>query len=238
MDFSFADLPGPCQPIRMDGLVPVYSTRQVELFGNPDKWGVCCFQVIETRDDVVYMSDYKSQITRVVKPIHRYSRVKRFETTLYQLLAVRGNVPLELILEIRLCGYDHHPEYIWESIRSCLKELKTVDVQKKHDIIRYKTKIFYNRIPCIIRELGHYELKIDFKDKAAFLVMIIEEFKRMSWAFDQLSCDYTYFPNMRFICLKMLQYYGAGINFFIPIIRTKRKYKPLDDLWTKLIEKK
>ncbi len=113
-----------------------------------------------------------------------------------------------------------------------------MDVQKKYDIVRYKTKIFYNRIPCIIRELGHYDLKIDFKDKAAFLVMIIEEFKRMSWEFDQLSCDYKYFPNMRFICLKMLQHFGAGINFFIPIIRTKRKYKPLDDLWTRLIEKK
>ncbi len=28
MDFDGFDLPGPCQPIRMDGLIPVYSCKE------------------------------------------------------------------------------------------------------------------------------------------------------------------------------------------------------------------
>jgi hypothetical protein len=234
MDLGW-DLPGPCQPIKFEGLTPVYSSRQVEEFGDPDEWGICVYQVVEVREDVEYVSSWKDQIMRAVRPIHRYCRVKRFETTLYQLLGLRGNVPDELIYEIKILGYDERPDSIWESIRDCLKEIKEVEVLKKFPVT-YQTRIYYNRIPTIMRKLGHCNLKIDFGDLNSFLLAVVDEFRRVSWKFDKLSCEYKYFPNMRFICLKMLQHFGAGINYFIPIIRTRRKYKPLDELWEKLIK--
>ncbi len=101
--------------------------------------------------------------------------------------------------------------------------------------VQFKTKIFYNRIPCIMHRLGHKMLKIEFGDSNAFLRQVVEEFREISWKFDQLGSG-KYFPNIRFVVFKMLKRHGASINFFAPIIRTRRKYKPLDDLFNKLVD--
>ena len=90
LEFVF---PGPVQPIRFDDdQVPVYTSQQIDLFGLPDHWGIVVYRVIELREDAApFVMDFKMERDRNrLRPIHRYSRVERFESILYQLIACRG----------------------------------------------------------------------------------------------------------------------------------------------------
>jgi hypothetical protein len=155
------------------------------------------------------------------RPIHRYIRQKRFEYTLYQLLGYRGFVPRELVDLLEETGYDPRPRYIWESIRTFIKKFKFGN-------------IYYNRIPTIIQMLD-LNLRINIQDNSRFITDIIDEFKIANYKFEQLPIKPKYFPNMRYIALKFLEKNGADFQFYIPLIRTKRKLQPLEEIWEKII---
>ena len=66
---------------------------------------------------------------------------------------------------------------------------------------------------------------------------LVNDFMAFNTAFIALpNNDRKYFPNLRFICLKMLERHDAEFGFRIPLIRTPRKLKPLQDLWTQLLD--
>jgi hypothetical protein len=39
-----------------------------------------------------------------------------------------------------------------------------------------------------------------------------------------------YFPNLRFVALKLIEKYGGKFNLKIPFIRTRRKFKILEKI--------
>ena len=50
MNFEeFTNFPGPCQPIRIENYIPVYDSEQVDLYGQPENWGIVSYLVIQTR---------------------------------------------------------------------------------------------------------------------------------------------------------------------------------------------
>jgi hypothetical protein len=103
----FPAFPGPVQPIRIDpDFVPVYTSSQIKLFGLPDYWGMTCYRVVELREDAApFVTDFKMEQERGrMRPIHRYSRVERFESVLYQLIGCRGKVPKSIVNLIREKG--------------------------------------------------------------------------------------------------------------------------------------
>jgi hypothetical protein len=228
---TFLSLP-PCQPIKYEFrgniAVHVYSISQIDLYGCPDTWHpplLCDWMVISTNDDERPLAtDYKYEqsILGNTRPIHRYSRVKRFEYVLFQLLGHRGSVDLNDLVYIRSEGVDPHPERVWNSIREILK--------------RGNLQKYYNRIPAIIQMLG-LSLRIDVGIGSNMVYSIVADFKRMHEMFKETKpTDRKYFPNLRFIALRMLQEYGAKFGFHIPLVRTKRKLKPLDDMWNALAD--
>ena len=155
---QFYSFPGPCQPIRVDNYVPVYTTSQVDLYGLPEFWGVSCYLVIQEREDMSPMvTDYHMEQERrgSLRPIHHYDRIERFQSTLYQLIGCRGKVPNEIISQIKQEGYNTDPDHIWDSIRDTLKSIPN-------------GRLYYNRIPTILQILG-YQRKIDFKDQSMFI---------------------------------------------------------------------
>lgn len=216
-----ASLPGPTQPIRMDGNVPVYTSDQIDLYGLPDLWGIHEYEVIESRESSHPMvTDYQMEQERrgSLRPIHHYNRVERFESILYQLIGARGVVPKLVLTTIQLEGYDLDPAKIWNSIRAILK--------------KHNWRLYYNRIPVILEKLG-YKLKINFQDKNAFVLMIVNEFRKMSAKFEQIrsQLERTYFPNLRYICFRLLKENGAVFEYDIPFLRTPRKEKMMNELW-------
>jgi hypothetical protein len=212
------------QPIKYEDGMPVYTLDQIHMYGEPWLWGVDAYLVISTfENEKPPAQDWKFEQERMgsTRPIHRYIRQKRFEYTLYQLLGYRGFVPKELVALLVETGYDSRPRYIWESIRAFLKKYNFGN-------------IYYNRIPTIIQMLD-LNLRINIQDNSKFITDIIDEFKIANYKFEQLAIKPKYFPNMRYIALKFLEKNGADFQFYIPLIRTKRKLQPLEEIWDKII---
>lgn len=211
-------------PIKFEDNMPVYTLDQVHLYGEPYLWGVEAYLVISTfENEKPPTQDWKFEQERrgSTRPIHRYVRQKRFEYTLYQLLGYRGDVPTMLVDLLVESDIDRRPRFIWESIRAFIKTNNFGN-------------IYYNRIPTIIQMMG-LNLKINIQDNSRFITDIIDEFKVANHKFEKLAIKPKYFPNMRYIALKFLEKNGADFQFYIPLIRTKRKLKPLEDIWNKII---
>lgn len=206
-------------PVRIEGTTHVYTTRQIDMYGFPYLWNVFDYYVTSDLDyERPMTTDWKFEQSRwgSVRPIHRYSRLKRFESTLYQLLGLRGDVNLQVVVDIRTIGFNRDPRYIWDSIRGILKHLKL--------------RKYYNRIPTIIMMLG-----LPYRIKTRNFEEIVNDFRRVDTAFKTLSTDRKYFPNLRFVTLKLLERHGTNFGIYIPLIRTPRKLKPLDDLWLQIL---
>lgn len=220
-DYGLNPSPGPVQPVRFEDGIPFYYSDDIELYGLPHHWGVEEYQIIETRETSAPMvTDYDMEQSRVgaLRPIHFYNRVERFESILFQLIACRGKVPDDVIAHIVQNGFDRNPDHVWDSIRAILK---------KNQWSRY-----YNRIPTILQMLGFHR-KINYGDQNAFVLNIVNEFKKVNAAFEQLKprLQRKYFPNLRYIAFKLLQQEGAMFEYRIPFLRTPSKEKLLDDLW-------
>jgi hypothetical protein len=212
------------EPVKYQDGMPVYTLDQVHMYGEPWLWGIDAYLVTSTfENEKPPSADWKFEQERMgsVRPIHRYIRQKRFEYTLYQLLGYRGNVPRELVDLLEYKGYNRDPRHVWESIRQFIKE---------HNF----GNIYYNRIPTIIQMLG-LNLRINIQDNSRFITDIINEFKVANHKFEQLKIKPKYFPNLRYIALKFLEKNGADFEFYIPLIRTKRKLAPLEEIWEKII---
>ena len=223
----YQEVPGPVQPFRIDDdFVPVYTSSQIALYGLPEYWGIVVYRVIELREDASpFVTDFKMEQERGrLRPIHRYSRVERFESVLYQLIACRGKVPASIIALIRTVGYNEDPKEVWNSVRSILKS--------------NGGRVYYNRIPSILNILG-YDRKIQFGDSNELVRLIVNDFRILSNRFEKIKGEVgrVYFPSLRFIACKLLELYGVKFEFEIPFVRTPRKLKTMEHIWDLLMQK-
>jgi hypothetical protein len=67
------------EPVRYEDGYPVYDSKQIEIFGRPEYWGVENYRVIALREtEHPMVTDWKMEQERGrMRPIHRYSRVER-----------------------------------------------------------------------------------------------------------------------------------------------------------------
>ncbi len=214
----------PYQPVDHDHGVPVFNSEQLKVYGVPDNYGCFDYIVIELSETVSpYVTDWDMDQERYgsLRPIHHYNRVKRFESVIYQLLSARGEVPDEVILFVKLHGYNTDKDLIWDEIRNILK--------------MQGWRRYYNRIPTILSRLG-FPLKINYGNRTDTIDLIIREFRRISMNFETMfpvegKKRKKYFPNIRFVALKLLEHYDTEFEYNIPFVRTPRKVKSMHDMW-------
>ncbi len=104
----------------------------------------------------------------------------------------------------------------WESIRKILKN--------------HRLPKLYNQIPLICRKLGFGNC-IEFIDFHKSYISILKEFNEIHYKFNLMKGDERkYFPNLRFVALKLIEKYGGKFNLKIPFIRTRRKFKILEKI--------
>ena len=212
-------------PIKYSDGMPVYTIEQINLYGKP--LDVEAYLVTSTLDyEQPNRTDWKFEQERrgSTRPPHLYKRQIRLESTLFQLLGFRGTVEPEMIDHLLRVGYDSRPEYVWDSIRRFIKT-------------NNYSNVFYNRIPTMMHMANvRLRIKKQLKIKIDNITMeqIRQDFKVISYRFDNLKSKPKYFPNIRFIVLKLLQKHNAEFQFKIPLIRTKRKLIPLEDIWDRL----
>ena len=168
--------------------------------------------------------DYNDELKLKIEgqKIHRYSRILRFKFTVFQLLGLSGNVPKSVveIVKSEIGKYIKSPSKIWNTIRAILKETGN---QK-----------YYNRIPAIIKQLTDMK---PFGIDQANLSLLFSNFQEMSYLFNselRQKWNRSYFPNMRYIALRMIGMAGIIYPYYIPLIRTFRKKKYLGEMFDDL----
>jgi len=213
------------EPVRIDPWgVPVFRMHDVNLYGLPSYYGYEDYIVVSTyEDECPFVLDWNGEQERrgVLRPVHRYSRVERFVSVVYQLLGERGDVPDSVIDVVRHWGFDSDPLLAWNSVRFVLKQ--------------YGWAKYYNRIPGILARLGYHPARFQFWK----IEEVIQKFKKMSSKFDCIKSQLpsrTYFPNLRYVALRMLEEDGITFNYMIPKIRTKRKLKVMSDIYDLMCE--
>lgn len=204
------------KPIRFENNIPIFSTKDIEDYGLPEEWGFENYQVIESRE-LNLVTDFKMERQYDMRPIHRYSRIDRFKVILRQLIGEHGVVPDHIVTVVgHYLTIQNETLDLWDRTRAILKHLKC--------------RLYYNRIPFILKKLNYDQcIKWDARD----YLEIVERFKVISSTFDQEKKKFKrkYFPNLRFIALKLLEESGGEMIVPIPLARTARKRKSLEILW-------
>lgn len=203
-------------PIRYDeDGVPVFTNDQIDDYGLPEHWGFeLLYRVVENRDTMKMVTDYKMESEYYRRPIHRYCRRHRFTSVLLQLLGDKGKVP-DWVVDIVKTYLK--PGDIWNHTRNILKH--------------YKLRLYYNRIPYIVQQITKTNSAKPIHSDQYQAVMI--DFDKFCYFFDnhKHALKRTYFPNMRFIALKLIEKNGIQLNYDIPLTRTMRKRKDLEFIW-------
>lgn len=208
------------KPIKYDpDGVPVFSSTQIDDYGLPEHWGFETYRVSESLEAIL-VTDYKIEHEMFFRKIHRYSRVARFKVCLFNILGERGVIPPHVVSMVKNYLKPNSMDK-WNDTRKLLKHFK----QRK----------YYDQIPAILKILSYGRCfpsltSIQFE-------AIINDFKCLSEKFDRQKKEYAriYFPNIRFIVLKLLELHGIKPNYPIPLVRTSRKMKSLQELWTSLL---
>jgi hypothetical protein len=202
-------------PIRYDqDGVACFTNHQLDDYGFPEHWGFETYRIVENRDTMHMTTDYKMEMSYYKRPIHRYCRKQRFANTLHQLLGDKGKVPEWVVAIVKTYL---KPGDMWNNTRNILKH--------------YKLRLYYNRIPFIIQQITKTNSSQPVHSEQYRAVMA--DFDRFCYLFDTHKHTFQrkYFPNMRFMVLKLIERHGIQLNYTIPLTRTMRKRKDLEFIW-------
>ncbi len=207
------------KPLRYEDDVAVFSSIDIDDYGMPELYGFTNYIVVESREANL-VTDYKMEHTYDLIPIHRYSRLARFKTTLLRLVGEKTNIPDHIIKACRIYLKPDSKD-LWNDTRKILK--------------CFKWSKYYDYIPAILCKLNLCRM---LKISANKIEEIINDFKLLVQKFNQTKHLYKrrYFPNIRFIVLKLLEYHGCLHDYPIPFARTERKLISLTNLWEDLIK--
>jgi hypothetical protein len=208
------------KPLKIDpDGVPVFSNLQIDDYGLPELWGYNQYRVSESLE-LNFVTDYKIEQEYFFRKIHRYSRIARFKVCLLNLLGERGTIPPHVLSMVKNYLKPNSMDK-WNDTRKLLKHFK----QRK----------YYDQIPTILKQLSYGRC---FKALTSEqFEKLFNDFRFLSEKFDRMKSDYQrkYFPSIRFIVLKLLDFHGVKPNYPIPLVRTSRKMKSLEKVWSSLL---
>ena len=200
--------------------IPYFTNHQIEDYGMPEYFGYEKYFIVESREKD-FVTDYNMEQEGYFTKVHRYDRVARFKATLLNLIGHRGRIPDHVVSLVKTF-LNPNSKNVWNDTRAILKH--------------YKLRRYYDNIPIILKTLkrGHSFQTLDFKGVEA----IMNDFKCLSDRFERTKKQYgrRYFPNLRFVVLKLLELHGYSAMYHVPFARTTRKTKALEDLWSSLIK--
>ena len=206
-------------PIRYDKEVPVFTTRDIDDYGFPELYGYTNYIVIESRE-LKLVTDFKMEKEMTLKPIHRYSRIARFKKTLLNILGERGNIPSQILAIVKTYLNPLSTDK-WNDVRRILKH--------------YGQRKYYDNIPFIVRQISLGRCFVQLS--ADHIANIVRDFQYLSSKYENIKHTFKrrYFPNIRFVTLKLLELHGINPIYKIPFVRTSRKQKALSKLWDQLL---
>lgn len=210
----------PTQPHHYDDQgVAVFTAEQIA-WADPSQFGFHDnYYVIEQEETShPFALNYSDEINLVKKrPVHRYQRKERFRFVLGQIMGCSGNVPKEVLEAMPVEDLKSLPEHqLWDAVRAVLK--------------KNRWRIYYNRIPAILAGIGFrdfaYSNTKQFQD-------IMHDFDLMDKIFPTIKAKLgrSYFPNLRYIAIRLMQRHGVALPCTIPLARTTRKLESLEQMY-------
>lgn len=201
-------------PHHMDGEIAVFTTEQIDLYGDPEYFGYSKFYVVNNTESPMVM-DYAMENgdgRNKFRPIHRYNRLERFTSIICTLLGGKESIPQDVI----------DSTFLVESWDECRSALKVNGYQK-----------YYNYIPTIMCIHGLAKpIRLDLKD--GVYMKLLNDFRVFQAAYNDFHrqglITRKYFPSLRYIAFKIMEDNYAEFND-VTFIRTPRKQKALDDIW-------
>tara|TARA_R110002126_G_scaffold78877_1_gene196178 strand:- start:112 stop:753 length:642 start_codon:yes stop_codon:yes gene_type:complete len=204
----------PYDPIRVEFGIPTYSSSDIEMFGLPDHYGVWQYMVVETRETSWPLVHEWTPPENVKK--HKYDRIERFET-IVRYLCGGGKIPLEVYEWFEENMFDHNPTTMFATCQKLLRKKKWG---------RYT-----NRIPLIIEGFGYSRVVVRPRVGGVIVSNVFEKFRMMSVKFDGMpkTKEWKYFPNMRYVALRLMQMNGVTFNYTLPLVKTPSKVAVLEN---------
>jgi hypothetical protein len=209
------------QPIRYENELPVFTSDQIDIYGEPDETIYPRYMVVE--GPPIYEVGFVEKQQTTLKKIHRYDRRARFKLQLQKILGCspisRNRIgPTLILIE---CYIEKDDPERYEKVQRML--------------LHYKLNRLLPYIPTILRMAGKDPL-IDVKCPSEMLELLMDDFKFFEINFFQakdIRQERKYMLNMKYLAYKLLQKRGIEVTF--PLLRTKRKIKVLDDIFNKVI---
>ncbi len=211
-------------PIRWEHHIPVYSSTQIETYGDHMiPWQE--YMVVEGEPVYIESYQYRKQATFI--GIHRYDRQARFKKTLYNLLGW-SNFNQTLALSLRTEVLGPLKTFIKDDTVNSYEDCRKI-------LIHFGYKNLIPSIPALLKMAGKpAALIIDQKNMSELIQLVLQDFKAMERKFfDGDKENRTYCPNMKYLALRLLVDRGAT-NVCIPLLRTKRKLEDIDKVYNKL----
>lgn len=189
--------------------VPQFTTTQLS-WAAPEDFGFDEYEILE-RPPPFALSWAEEISCPKRRPTHKYSRFDRFRSVLNQLMLGCGDLPLHLLAQIPALDSEGD---MWEQLR-CI--LKAAGLRK-----------YYNRIPGILCSMGYCTLFGSSSAKA--YDAILADFTTLSATFtaSKVCLKRIYFPNLRYICTRLMERHGVRLPLVIPRARTSKKRAALD----------
>lgn len=198
--------------------IPVYSKWQIDLYGPPHQ---ISYLVVD--DVVTYLPSFTEIQNRMenLEHVHHYNRIERFTTILLQIVgdarisSKKGMKCIKKISRNIPANIDLYPlPTIYQIIRNVMRQ--------------NGLKIYYNRIATILNEFNitntrsHYSVEL--------INNVIGDFQKMHYAFTKIKKDLkrTYFPNLKFVALKLLLKYGFTNPFNLKLAKTPARLQKLN----------
>jgi len=117
---------------------------------------------------------------------------------------------------VRFWGLAESGADVFEGVRMVLKA--------------YGYRKYYNSIPSIIWMLQGGRQRFESR----IVEQVMDDFMRMSHRFDRLETGRSYFPNLRYVLLELLELNGFCFGFDVVKIRTKRKRIVMETIFEQL----
>ena len=214
------------EPIRWEGQVAVFSSTQIDYVGWEYFDQFDQYMVIEGPQEL--MSSYEYYKHSEIKKIHRYDRLARFKKTLHNLLGWTS-----LGQTVNLASLTH----ILAPLKTWIKDDSVTSyTDAKNILIHYGEKKLIEFIPAILKLLNKPPaLTLDTKHASQIVQDILDDFKLIErkYFIEGLRESRKYFPNMKYLALKLLVDHGA-INVCIPLLKTRRKLVEIEQVYEKI----
>lgn len=216
---NYADVHGyPSTPhhFSSDGKA-VFTSLQLE-WGLPEHFGWT--QEYEVQDlGPDFALNWADELVHRRRAVHHYSRLERFKATLGQLMGCAGDVPAPVLALMPATLKYVSPGELWLTVRLILKKAKL--------------RLYYNRIPAILAAIG----LITFGPRNDKYQAIMEDFARMHNVFASIKArlNRSYFPNLRYVAVRLMAKHGVRVPYTIPPTLTPSKEvaltKDFDIIW-------